>query len=124
MIDHFGINVTDIKKSTEFYKKVLETLDCELRSESDKTACFGQKAYNGLDFWLVKTEETPTPIHIAFTAPSKEAVEKFHEVALAEGATDNGAPGFRPIYHEKYYAAFVIDSDGYNIEAVFLDWDN
>lgn len=70
-------------------------------------------------FWIAEAEPFSPRSHIAFRATSEAQVVAFHEAALAAGARDNGAPGLRPQYHPHYYAAFVIDPDGYNIEAVF-----
>lgn len=75
---------------------------------------------NGCLFEIQRTGETPplTHLHVAFRAKSKAEVDAFHRAAVAAGATDNGAPGPRPDYAEHYYACFVLDPDGYNIEAM------
>src|SRR5690606_8672207 len=70
------------------------------------------------DLWLRPSNGTVVPTHLAFRAESRAQVDAFHAAALAAGATDNGAPGVRAHYHPKYYGAFVLDRDGYNIEAV------
>jgi predicted lactoylglutathione lyase len=70
------------------------------------------------------SEGTIAPIHVAFTAPSRDAVAAFHRAALIAGGRDNGAPGLRPRYHAAYYAAFVIGPDGHNVEAVCHEPDN
>ena len=69
-------------------------------------------------FWIGLKAESQTGSHIAFTAPDRATVDRFHEEALAAGGRDNGAPGIRPHYHANYYGAFVLDPDGHNIEAV------
>jgi catechol 2,3-dioxygenase-like lactoylglutathione lyase family enzyme len=73
-----------------------------------------QKPY----FWIAKREPATPSAHIAFAAPDRATVDAFHAAATAAGMTDNGEPGPRPIYHEHYYGAFVLDPDGNNIEAV------
>ncbi len=85
----------------------------------------GQAAgfYDGknTDLWVLKEEVVPT--HLAFEAKTKEEVRAFYETALAEGATDNGGPGYREDYWAGYYAAFVLDPDGHNIEAAYWDYE-
>ena len=71
-------------------------------------------------FWIVKKKKPVQPIHVALRAPSKEAVHQFHSAALKAGAKDNGPPGFRRQYGDDYYAAFVLDFDGNNIEACYF----
>jgi catechol 2,3-dioxygenase-like lactoylglutathione lyase family enzyme len=71
----------------------------------------------GADLWLGEDPDA-RPVHLAFTAPSRKAVDAFHAAALAAGAKDNGRPGLRPDYHPSYYAAFVLDENGHNLEAV------
>ena len=124
MIDHMGITVSNIEKSREFYSKALEPLGYVFRKNSPNAASFGvreghgKSADPGGDFWL--SEGTPmTPrVHFAFNAPSRMDVDAFFAASLAAGGIENGAPGLRPQYHPNYYAAFVLDPDGYNIEAV------
>jgi catechol 2,3-dioxygenase-like lactoylglutathione lyase family enzyme len=70
------------------------------------------------DLWIGGEGGLQRPIHIAIAAPNRTAVDAFHRAALAAGGKDNGAPGLRPHYHPNYYAAFVLDPDGHNIEAV------
>ncbi|MGC6769657.1 VOC family protein [Enterococcus sp. LJL51] len=117
MIDHFSITVKDIERSKDFYKKVLAPLHGELKLAFDGAANFGKIDVAGGQFWLAQGE--PKPNHFAFRADSKEEVAAFYTAGLEAGGTDNGGPGLRPEYHEKYYAAFIIDPDGYNIEAVY-----
>ncbi|GGC92344.1 VOC family protein [Enterococcus wangshanyuanii] len=121
MIDHIALNVSDIEKSKQFYKEVLATLGNEIKLDFGKSVSFGEKDITNGDpggsFWL--SEGEPRFFHIAFSAASKEEVNKFYEVALEAGGTDNGKPGDRPDYGAGYYAAFIIDPDGYNIEAVY-----
>lgn len=116
IIDHIGIAVSDVETSKAFYKKVLATLDIEFIGEDHGWAGFGKSGK--AEFWFGPDTLTQHPMHIAFAAGSREAVNRFYETAIAAGATCNGKPGVRDIYHPNYYGAFVIDPDGHNIEAV------
>ncbi|OMQ24658.1 VOC family protein [Serratia oryzae] len=125
MIDHTGINVSQFARSKEFYSKVLAPLGYALRLQlGDAAAGYGETVLQPGDdpggaFWISTGAPCTPRIHIAFRATSQAQVKAFYEAALAAGAKDNGAPGFRHHYHKNYYAAFVYDPDGYNIEAVF-----
>ena len=116
MIDHVTANVTDIERGKQFYERSLAPLGYTLRMEFPGAAGFGA-ADSMPDFWIGSSQERGAT-HVAFSAPDRAAVDAFHEAALAAGGTDNGPPGLRPHYHETYYAAFVHDPDGNNIEAV------
>ncbi|MFM2303869.1 MAG: hypothetical protein RLZZ135_1279 [Cyanobacteriota bacterium] len=117
MIDHTGINVSNFENSKDFYTKALAPLDYKLITEfGDAMAGFGIEGE--ADFWMMRGEVNTPRIHIAFRAQTREMVQAFHTAALAIGGRDNGAPGLRPQYHSNYYAAFVFDPDGHNIEAV------
>lgn len=123
MIDHTGINVTDLARSKHFYASVLATLGYEVRLEFDAAVGFGAGGQGhgndpGGDFWIALGDPYVPRSHIAFRARDAAQVAAFHAAGLAAGGKDNGAPGPRPHYHEGYYAAFVLDPDGYNIEAV------
>lgn len=121
MIDHTGINVADLAFSKAFYLQALAPLGYTVKLELKNAVGFGEAGGSdpGGDFWIsAGTPFTPRS-HIAFHAASEAQVHAFHAAALQAGARDNGAPGLRPHYHPAYYAAFVIDPDGYNIEAVF-----
>jgi len=88
---------------------------------SEGTPSFGMEMSNGqseASLCLYKTEENPVPLHIAFAAATREQVDDFYRAAVEAGGKDNGPPGIRPRYGDSYYAAFVIDPDGHNIEAV------
>lgn len=122
MIDHTGISVVDFEAARTFYDKVMAPLGASLLYMVPEQYTGGAKVGGyGRDrpvFWLHETM-TPAPgRHYAFTAHSRADVDAFHKAALAAGGRDNGAPGLRPHYHEHYYAAFVFDPDGNNIEAV------
>tara|TARA_R110002012_G_scaffold111313_1_gene256222 strand:- start:1315 stop:1692 length:378 start_codon:yes stop_codon:yes gene_type:complete len=122
MIDHTGINVSNIALSKRFYENVLETLGYRVCLDLGTSVGFGAQTNKGDDpggdFWI--SEQTPhTPrSHIAFRANTCDEVRAFHETAIRCGGVCNGTPGFRPEYHPSYYAAFILEPDGYNIEAV------
>jgi catechol 2,3-dioxygenase-like lactoylglutathione lyase family enzyme len=115
MIAHISLNVSDVKKSKEFYLKTLEPLGYTLSMEFEDAVGFMQGG--NTDFWISKVEK-PQKAHVAFLSERREDVGKFYDAAIRAGATDNGKPGLRPDYSETYYAAFVYDPDGHNIEAV------
>lgn len=124
MIDHVGLAVSGYERSREFYRSVLAPLGGELVMEvtAEQTGD-GSHAGFGMHgrptFWIGTSQNAHSGnVHVAFTAPDRDAVRAFHRVALEAGATDNGTPGLRPHYHEHYYGAFVLDPDGHNIEAV------
>ncbi|MFT4174043.1 MAG: VOC family protein [Rhodocyclaceae bacterium] len=125
MIDHTGIKVQDFARSKVFYTEVLGTVGCVLKLELEDAAGFGDAHAGGGgedpggDFWITEGIPYVPRTHIAFRATTRAQVDAFYITALAAGGTDNGAPGLRPQYHAGYYAAFVLDPDGYNIEAVF-----
>lgn len=125
-LSHIGIPVSDIDRSRKFYEAALGALGMGVtmkvgpeQTESGGTAIgFGAKGENGL-FWIGDNEKVGEGLHVAFDAESPEAVRAFYEAAVAAGGRDNGAPGPRPHYGPNYYAAFVYDPDGANIEAVY-----
>ena len=125
-LSHIGIPVTDIQRSRVFYEAALAPLEMKVtmevgpdRTESGGTAIgFGAEGDNGL-FWIGDNEKVGEGVHVAFEAESRAQVDAFYEAAMAAGGRDNGAPGPRPHYGPNYYAAFVFDPDGANIEAVF-----
>lgn len=123
MIDHTGINVSDLARSKSFYCDVLSALQYEARKEEADIVIFGSKIRTPRedpagDFYIAAGEPLTPRSHIAFRATSRSQVDAFYGAALAAGGKNNGAPGLRPKYHEHYYAAFVLDPDGYNVEAV------
>lgn len=113
LIDHVQLRASDLQRSRAFYVAVLQSLDLEL--EVDTPEAFGCD-----DLYVSAAGKNPptATAHIAFQADSQERVQRFHRAALDAGGRDNGAPGLRD-YHPNYYAAFVLDPDGNNIEAVF-----
>ena len=116
MIDHIGFNVGDFDRSKAFYVAALAPLGVSIVSEGDGWAMMGTGG-KGV-FWFGRFGQAPGHMHFAFSAADHAQVQAFHAAALAAGGQDNGAPGYRPQYHADYYAAFVIDPDGHNIEAV------
>ena len=121
MLDHIGIDVSDIVRSRAFYEAALEPLgytvieDLTEQPGGDPIVMFGVE---GPEF-VIAEDKAPGPgNHFAFRAETRAAVDAFHAAALRAGGKDNGAPGLRPNYGPTYYAAFVLDPDGFNIEAV------
>jgi catechol 2,3-dioxygenase-like lactoylglutathione lyase family enzyme len=119
MINHVSIGVRDIAKAKAFYDAALAALGYRCLSEGATSLGYGRDA---TALWLIATKE-PVPanaasgLHLCFDAPSRESVGKFHKAALAAGGGDNGPPGLRADYGADYYAAFVVDPDGYRLEA-------
>jgi catechol 2,3-dioxygenase-like lactoylglutathione lyase family enzyme len=117
MIAHTTLPISDYPKSKRFYSVVLATLGYRNNMEYGASAGFNDG--KNTDFWISK-ESSVVPTHLAFQASSRQQVEAFHKTALAAGGQDNGGPGYRD-YSPGYYAAFVLDPDGNNIEAVWYD---
>ena len=113
--DHMGFNVTDYDASRAFYVAALAPLGVGIAAQGDGWAMLGEPGRGRL--WIGAMGPAATPIHIAFEATSRSKVHEFYEAALAAGGRDNGPPGLRE-YGPNYYAAFVLDPDGHNIEAV------
>lgn len=123
MIDHIGIPVSDYARAKTFYEAALAPLGYALIAEvqqddNDAPAC-GFGIDGKPDFWIGGEGGNDKPAHIAFAAKDRAAVDAFYKAAIDAGGEDNGAPGLRPHYHPNYYAAFVRDPDGNNIEAVW-----
>jgi catechol 2,3-dioxygenase-like lactoylglutathione lyase family enzyme len=117
MLDHVTIGITNAERSKQFYDRALRPLGISrLFAEGEWAAGYGvrPKAF----FWIGLKAAPQTGVHIAFTAPDRATVDRFHQEAIAAGGRDNGPPGVRPHYHANYYGAFVLDPDGHNIEAV------
>jgi catechol 2,3-dioxygenase-like lactoylglutathione lyase family enzyme len=117
LLDHVTIGVSNIERAMQFYDRALRPLGiARLYAEAHEYAGYGiaPKAF----FWIGSREILQTGAHIAFTAPDRATVDRFHDEAIAAGGRDNGPPGIRPHYHRNYYGAFVLDPDGHNIEAV------
>lgn len=125
MIDHTGATVSDLARSRAFYEASLAPLGYTVLHQIGNVAVgFGAArdqhhgADPGGDFWISQGRPQQPHVHVAFRAASHAEVDAFHAAALAAGGTDHGAPGYRNHYHPGYYAAFVLDPDGHNIEAV------
>jgi catechol 2,3-dioxygenase-like lactoylglutathione lyase family enzyme len=119
VIDHIGVGVRDFEQSLEFYTRALAPLGFERVAFVDadnRSAGFGIRGRD--DFWIHEGRPTGR-MHVAFDSESREAVDAFHAAALEAGARDNGPPGVRPEHSPTYYAAYVLDPNGNNIEAVF-----
>jgi catechol 2,3-dioxygenase-like lactoylglutathione lyase family enzyme len=112
-IDHLKIPVRDIAASTHFYEAALAPFGVAM---TDAGGAVGFHLEN-VDFFI-REGEPAAPMHIAFGAPDRATVEAFHAAALAAGGRDNGSPGLRPRYHADYFAGYVLDPDGHNVEAV------
>jgi len=117
ILDHIGFNVSNFEDTKRFLLAALKPLRIAIVSEGPGWAMIGRDGKP--QFWFGSFGESPGPIHIAFAAENREQVKQFHAAALAAGGKDNGGPGVREQYHPNYYGAFVIGSDGHNIEAVF-----
>lgn len=111
LIDHVHLRVADLERSRAFYRAVLRSLGRDLNTES-------KEHFGSDELWVTASDGTASRVHLAFQAEGPEQVQAFHAAALAAGGRDNGAPGERH-YHPGYYAAFVLDPDGNNLEAVF-----
>jgi len=118
MIDHMGIQVTDLARSVAFYTKALEPLGYKVIMQFGEVAGLGAGGH--ADFWISVGKPTDKQ-HVAFRAKGRAEVKAFYEAAVAAGGVDNGAPGVRAHYHPSYFAAFVRDPDGHNVEAVCHD---
>jgi catechol 2,3-dioxygenase-like lactoylglutathione lyase family enzyme len=125
MIHHVSVGTSDIKRSRAFYDPVLKTLGLRLLSADDESADYGTAA-------VLFSVETPVDgrsasagngVHVAFRADHRKTVHEFHQVGLANGGTDGGAPGLRPAYDANYFGAFLFDPDGNKIEAVTFSAD-
>src|SRR6266567_5312848 len=123
MIAHVSIGVKNIDRSKRFYDAALQPLGYRCLRPAKTSVGYGYGA-DSIFFWILSAER-PVPadeksgLHICFAAPNTAAVDTFHKAALHFGGKDNGAPALRPIYAPDYYAAFIIDPDGYRIEAYY-----
>jgi len=123
MIAHVGITVSDIERSKKFYVAALAPIGYRLIREYGVTparpaasAGFGEPPR--ADLWIYQGDPGKVSTHIAFQVGRRALVDAFYHAALAAGGNDNGRPGLRPQYSANYYGAFVLDPDGYNIEAL------
>ena len=119
MIDHVSIGVGDIARAGRFYDAVMKPLGYSRQSDGETALGYGA---DGAFLWLLASRSPVKPdresgLHFCFVAKDRAGVDAFHAAALANGGTDNGKPGVRADYGPNYYAAFVVDPDGYRIEA-------
>jgi len=120
MIAHASLPVSNYQRANAFYIDALKPLGYTNNMEYGEAAGFNDG--KNTDFWIASNTQGVTPGRVAFEVKSKEEVEAFYKAALAAGARDNGAPGYRKEYWPGYYAAFVYDAAGHNIEAVWFDY--
>jgi catechol 2,3-dioxygenase-like lactoylglutathione lyase family enzyme len=122
LLDHVSIPVADLDAAARFYDAVLACLDMVRRKQVAGAVGYGPASRPAPVFWLEqRREQSATPglgLHISFQAADHASVDAFHRVALAAGARNAGAPGPRPQYTQPFYGAFVLDLDGFKIEAV------
>jgi catechol 2,3-dioxygenase-like lactoylglutathione lyase family enzyme len=118
MFDHIGLKVSDIAASVRFYKAALASLGIVVCSQDETSAGIGPEGEPAL--WLYLDAEPKSGTHVAFRATDRKAVDRFHAAGLDAGGTDNGKPGVRTDYAPSYYAAFLVDPDGNNVEAVCM----
>ena len=119
MIDHLSIGVSDISRTREFYDAVLDALAYAGLYEDEGSLGYDK---DQIRLWTNVAEKPIKPdmdsdLHFCLAAPTAESVDAFHKAALAAGGRDNGRPGLREGFGAGYYAAFVIDPDGYRLEA-------
>jgi catechol 2,3-dioxygenase-like lactoylglutathione lyase family enzyme len=118
MYDHIGLKVKDVGASVRFYQAALAPLGHVLASQDEAGAGFGPPGAPAL--WLHRANGSASGMHVAFAASDRAAVDRFHADGVKAGGRDHGRPGLRADYGPKYYAAFLLDPDGNNVEAVCL----
>lgn len=116
MYDHIGLKVKDLDASVRFYRAALAPLGHEIDSSGSGFGPPGEPA-----LWLYDGARAKGSTHLAFRATDRKAVERFHQAGLKAGGQDNGKPGLRTDYSPNYFAAFLLDPDGNNVEAVFME---
>ena len=116
MIDHIGIRVRNMGLAARFYDAVMPALGYSRCHASDELIGYG--AADAAFLWLHRSPTATSGVHIALTAPDRRAIEAFHAAGLSAGGVDHGAAGLRPDYGPTYFAAFLLDPEGNNVEAV------
>ena len=122
MFDHISIGVRDIARSRAFYDQALAAIGYRRLSAREDSLGYGEEA---VAFWIGLThspvqDDPKSGLHVCFAAPDRDRVARFHAAALAAGGRDNGKPGIRANYSPDYFVAFVVDPDGYRLEALHL----
>lgn len=120
MIDHLTLHAKNIEKTKKFYSAALKPLGYKVEYDDtyDGKRMVGFSSDGKADIWFSDAKPISGPEHVAWAAKTRKAVDDFYKAAIKAGGKDNGAPGIREDYSKNYYAAFVIDPDGNNIEAV------
>ena len=124
-LDHVSLSVADLDAAKAFYEPTLAALGievvAELPAEVAGVRCMGLGRGRKGSFWVAQSGQQTPPFHVCFRAPTRASVRAFYKAGLASGGTDNGPPGIREIYHPAYYAAFLRDPEGHNVEAVCFE---
>ena len=123
MVDHVSIPVSDLERAAQFYDAVLATVGLERRKERPGAIGYGPATRAAPVFWILSQRggggaSPGTGLHVSFQAPDRASVDRFHATALGCGGRDAGGPGLRPQYTRPFYGAFVLDLDGWKVEAV------
>ncbi|MET3927742.1 VOC family protein [Devosia sp. 2618] len=126
MLDHIVLTVSDLERSKKFYELTLAPLGIahgvDYSGPHGHADMVGFGSQRRMYFWLKQGEAKSSAVHFAFVAETAKALQAFYDAGLAAGGRDNGAPGPRDKYDPRYHAAYVLDPDGYNLEAVFRDY--
>lgn len=123
IFNHVQIKIKDLNYSRKFYDSIMSILGYKVVLDiKDVVIGYGTSVHDMFEIrQAAKEAALSKSIHLAFNAPNIESVDAFYQAALEKGAKGNGKPNFRPEYEEGYYAAFVIDPDGHNIEAIYKE---
>ena len=117
MLDHIGIGVKDLAASKKFYTEALGAIGYSIKAEYPEHNVVGMGEGDRSDFWFSQ-DTMPGKAHLSFAAKTRAEVDAFYEAGIKAGGKDNGKPGIRETYSPTYYAAFVYDPDGNNVEVV------
>ncbi|WP_100065607.1 VOC family protein [Miniphocaeibacter massiliensis] len=118
MINHIDIRVIDLEKTKKFYSSILKPLGYKIKFENEYIVSFSDNISSAPGGDIYFSIGKPTKYHFAFQARNHKQVKEFYEIGMKMGAKDDGEPGYRPYYHENYYACYLIDLEGYPIECV------
>ncbi|WP_341705016.1 VOC family protein [Ferrovibrio sp.] len=124
MLNHISLGTADLARARRFYDAALKPLGLTCTSPGETSLGYGNAETGAIPLWLLAVKkpvkaDAQNGLHLCFDAPSRRAVDAFHAAALKAGGSDNGKPGLRADYGENYYAAFVVDPDGYRMESYF-----